>query len=103
MIGENVLKIIKGKIIKHNLYKNSAEFNGANDTHEHDYCLYINPKYPNKYFVLSKESTFRGESLKNIEWNCYVFDGNGEELNFKTEKINLNDFVNESEKVCNIL
>ena len=103
MIDKDILKIIRTKIIKHNFYKNNAVLTGANNTHEYDFCLYINPKYADKYFVMSKENTFRGDSLNDITWKCYVFNNMGEDIDFKKEKINFNDFVKESEKICNII
>ena len=100
---EDVLRKIKTAIIKHSQLKNAAEFNDVLDSHEHSFCLYTNSKYSNVFFVISKEEVWQTKTQVKTKLNLYAFDENGKDVDFDASGINLNEFIKESVKHCEIL
>lgn len=95
---------IRETIIKHNLLKSqSVEKIEGKEAIEYGYCLFKVPEYPDKYFVISKVDIYAGDSLDKVALNAYVFDGNGDELEFDLSEVNLNEIIKKGEKLCEIV
>lgn len=103
MINDEVLRKIKSVMVKHKFLKNQdLGVVGGEESFEYDFCLFSDKAYPDKYFVVSRENIWKNTSLDNVKLNAYVFDGNGNEIDFDTSLINLNKIIKESEKICEI-
>lgn len=102
-MNQEIIGKIKTTIIKHSHLKNQPTFNDVLDAHEHSFCLYSNNKYPNIYFVISKEEVWSLKTQVRTKLNLYAFDANGNDVDFDASGINLNDFAKESTKHCMLL
>lgn len=100
---QEVISKIKATIIQHSHLKNQPIFNDVLDTHEHSFCVYSNSKYPNFYFVISKEEVFGFKAQVRTKLNLYTFNADGGDVDFDASGINLNDFAKESIKHCELI
>jgi hypothetical protein len=100
----SIEKKIKETVIKYNLEKSFIQKEKNNiERAEYGYCLFTNPEYADKYFVISKVDVYRGDTLEDVKLNAYVFDKDGEEMEFDTSGINLNEVIKKGTKVCEIV
>lgn len=104
MISEEALKKIKAAMVTHKFLKNQdLGIESGKESFEHEFCLYSDKAYPNKYFVVSRENVWKNAKLDDVKLNIYSFDDSGSEIDFDTSHINANKIIKESEKICDIV
>ena len=104
MIETELLGKIKGYIHELNRQNMTAPRVKNNMEYvEYNFCLFKDEENPNFFVVVSNEDIYLGDKIEDSKLRAYVFDLEGNKVDYDISKLDLNWIISNCKSICNLI